>query len=137
LSSCIILTLFLHQEIIICLENSLFSLEMLEDSFKAIKAFSRQIKGFKTFKTMFFMSMISTENMVLKVLKSLICLGKITGYVTHADHRYGLPQVWAWVVTFPPARNPHLQVGVVRMGAGFFFSIAEFYSSTATANAAL
>jgi hypothetical protein len=47
---------------------------MLENSFKAIKAFSRQIKGFKTFKTIFFMSMISTENMVLKVLKPLICL---------------------------------------------------------------
>jgi hypothetical protein len=64
----------LHQEIIICLENSLFSLEMLENSFKAIKTFSRQIKGFKTFKIMFFISMISTENMVLKVLKPLICL---------------------------------------------------------------
>jgi hypothetical protein len=64
-----------HQEIIICLKNRLFSLEMLKNSFKAIKAFSRQIKGFKTFKTIFSVLIILMKNMVLKVLKPLICLG--------------------------------------------------------------
>ena len=55
-----------------------------------------------------------------RLIPTCSLLGKITGQVTRAGQRYGLPWVWVRVENFPPARNPHPRVRVQGFTRFFF-----------------